>query len=188
MVKYAFCTDIELASFLREGDKAAFSEIYHRYWEGLHRSAFAVLKDSSACDDLLQEIFVWLWLNREKHHVSSFEPYLRAAVKYKVANIIRHGKIRATYYLHSLSSFEQSFVETENVETKELKEIITKFSNSLPEKARKIFRMSRFEYLSNKEIAEQLGISEKTVENQMNINLKKLRVSLRKMSFWSILL
>ncbi|MNY65695.1 RNA polymerase sigma factor [compost metagenome] len=58
----------------------------------------------------------------------------------------------------------------------------------LPERSRKIFEMSRNEYLSNKEIAARLNISEKTVENQMTIVLKKLRLGLGKMSFWSTLI
>jgi len=66
--------------------------------------------------------------------------------------------------------------------------VITQFIETLPPRAREIFHLSRNEYLTNKEIAERLDISEKTVENQMTISLKKLKVTLGKMSFWSVFL
>jgi len=183
------CSDIELADRLRSGDSAAFTAIYHRYWECLYRSAFQVLRDSDVCDDLIQEIFIWLWSNREKHTISAFEPYLRAAVKYKVANIIRHGKVKEAFFTYALQQeTQQELLESDDLEIRELKAIIRHFCENLPDRAQKIFYMSRYEYRTNKEIAEELGISEKTVENQMNINLKKLRISLGRMSFWSILL
>jgi RNA polymerase sigma-70 factor (family 1) len=188
MPGYNELSDKELAALLRAGDGVAFTEIYNRYWEFLYKSGYGILKDSDACDDIVQEIFVWVWLNKEKQFTDSFKPYLHAAVKYKVANTIRHGKVKEAFFARAVENYHEVAVDENSVELHELKGIIKSFSESLPERARMIFQLSRDEFLTNKEIADRLGISEKTVENQMNINLKKLKHSLGKMSFWSILL
>jgi RNA polymerase sigma-70 factor (family 1) len=181
-------SDQELSIQLRNGDNSAFTEIYNRYWECLYKVSYSVLKDSDACDDIVQEIFVWLWLNREKQYTDSFKSYLYAAVKYKVANVIRHAKIKEAFFTYALETYKEAVNDENCIEVQELKAIIINFTENLPERARIIFHLSRNEYLSNREIAESLGITEKTVENQMNISLKKLRISLGKMSFWSFLI
>jgi RNA polymerase sigma-70 factor (family 1) len=188
MSAYSTYTDQELMSLLKDGDEYAFTEIYTRYWDFLYQSCYAILKDSASCDDIVQEIFVWLWTNREKHLTDSFKPYLYSAVKYKVANLIRHGKVREAFFARAVANYRETAAEENGLELKELKEIIAQFTEGLPERAQMIFHLSRNEFLSNKEIAERLGISEKTVENQMNINLKKLKISLGKMSFWGVFL
>jgi len=187
MLTYANLSDLELISLLKKGDELAFTEIYKRYWEFLYQSCYSILKDGDTCDDIVQEIFVWLWANKEKHITDSFKPYLYAAAKYKIANLIRHGKVKDAFFERSVYLNKLSSDENE-MELKELKEIIAQFTSSLPDRAKMIFHLSRNELLSNKEIAEKLGISEKTVENQMNINLKKLKASLGRLSFWSVFL
>lgn len=184
MKVYAEFPDSQLIKRLKEGDNAAFTEIYERYWEFLYQASYKILKDSNVCDDLVQEVFVWLWLNRKKHLTDALKPYLYAAVKYKVLNVIRHGKVKEAFFARTVERYVEVATDENTLEVRELKEIIAKFTQSLPERAGQIFHLSRNEFLTNKEIAEKLGISEKTVENQMNINLKKLRVSLGRMSFW----
>lgn len=179
---------MELLHLLRRSDAAAFTEIYKRYWEFLYKSCFSILKDCDVSDDIVQDIFVWLWSNREKHITDSFKPYLYSAVKYKVANVIRHGKVKEAFFERAVQNYQEADTANNELEIKELKEIIAQFTSTLPERARMIFDLSRNKLLSNKEIAAQLGISEKTVENQMNINLKKLKNSLGRLSFWSVLI
>ncbi|ODS83303.1 MAG: hypothetical protein ABS46_06875 [Cytophagaceae bacterium SCN 52-12] len=181
-------TDIELLALLRTGDHDAFTRIYQRYWESLYRSGYAILQDADVCDDIVQDIFVWLWNNREKHITDHLAPYLHAAVRYKVANVIRHGKIRSEYVEQAKANYHKAMEGDHNTELLELQEIIAQFTDRLPTRARQIFRMSREEFLSNREIAKQLGISEKTVENQINLTLNKLRIILGGKYFWSVLL
>lgn len=188
MADYYSLSDIQLLHLLRRSDAAAFTEIYKRYWEFLYKSSFSILKDCDISDDIVQDIFVWLWSNREKHLTDSLKPYLYTAVKYKVANVIRHGKVKEIFFEKVVQNYQEAEVDPNNLEVKELKEVIAQFTSNLPERARMIFDLSRNKLLSNKEIAEQLGISEKTVENQMNISLKKLKISLGRMSFWSTLI
>ncbi|MDN5287869.1 MAG: polymerase sigma-70 factor [Mucilaginibacter sp.] len=188
MALYDTLTDVELTAFLRDGDHTAFNEIYERYWQTLYQTAYNLLKDNDGAHDVVQEIFVWLWTNRDRQLTDSLQPYLRAAVKYQIAKLVRHGKVKAAFYNRTVANYEPVASSDQNYEVRELQAIIAAFTQSLPDKAREIYRLSREELLTNKEIAIRLNISEKTVENQMTINLRKLRLALGKMSFWSILL
>ncbi|MBE9602222.1 RNA polymerase sigma-70 factor [Pedobacter sp. MC2016-24] len=183
---YSEYTDQELTALLKEGDREAFNQIYRRYVQYLYQYAFNILKDEDECTDAVQDIFVWLWENRIKINVNVLKGYLIAAVKYKLTRVIQGSKRR--YEILSAKPLqEESFVD-DSLEVKELKHAINEFVVALPERSRMIFEMSRNEYLSNKEIAARLNISEKTVENQMTIVLKKLKSGLGKMSFWSTLI
>lgn len=186
MDAYSEYTDQELTELLKQGDREAFNQIYHRYVQYLYQYAFNILKDEDECTDAVQDIFVWLWENRRKINVSILKGYLISAVKYKLTRVIQSSKRRSE--ILSLNPLkEESFIE-DSLEIKELKQAIHEFVLGLPERSRMIFEMSRNEYLSNKEIAARLNISEKTVENQMTIVLKKLKLGLGKMSFWSTLI
>lgn len=186
MINYEEHSDQELTSLLKEGDIAAFDEIYRRYAEPLYKFAWTILKDEAECTDVIQDIFVWLWENRSRAKISFIKSYLFAAVKLNLADHIRKSNRRAEIVAHAPKQ-DEIFEEYE-LELKELKFLIREFVAALPERAREIFELSRNQYLSNKQIAEKLGISEKTVENQMTIILKKLRVNLGKNAFWSVFL
>eukprot|EP01133_Synstelium_polycarpum_P009291 gene9291-10895_t len=188
MVVYTELSDNELTVLLRRGERLAFNEIYNRHSEYLYRFAFNILKEEEECTDAIQDIFVWLWENREKVQATSLKSYLCAAVKYKLARVIRGSKRRAEILSAHPDVKEEACYTEDALEVKELKSLISQFTGALPPRAKEIFEMSRNEYLSNKEIAVRLGISEKTVENQMTIVLKKLKSNLGKMSFWSVLM
>ena len=179
--------DEALSKLIASGDRKAFTMLFHRHWEDLYRSAFFVTHDREMCMDVMQEVFVWFWENREKWTISNTKSYLRAAVKYKVANEIRKGKLRSIAFegwkerKHDL----QITVDKE-LEITELRKVISDFSVRLPPRCQEIFRLSRFEHLSNREIADRLNISEKTVENQITIALGRLRRHLGHLAFWLI--
>ena len=174
---YKNYSESDLLLLIKEGNYAAFDEIYNRHWNGLFSSAYNILRDKPACMDLLQDIFVWFWENRLKWELTSCKGYLLTAVKFKTANYIRHGKIK-DLVIHQLTSFEISYNEDHELEVKQLQEFINTIAAQLPERCREIFQLSRYGYLSNKEIASKLNISEKTVENQITIALSRLRKQL----------
>jgi len=184
MSGYSSYTDQELVALLKQGDDAAFTEIYNRYWYAAYQSSFKIIDDDEACTDVVQDVFVWLWENRERSDIHSLKSYLLTAVKFKMLNLIRQGKMKAAYQEAVVDEADHS--QEQNAEVKELMRIIADFAKTLPGQARQIFYLSRFEHLSNKEIAQKMGISEKTVKNQINISLKKLRTTLGRMSFWSV--
>jgi len=181
MATYTQLTDDELIEAIKQNE-GAFDEIYERYWAILYRSAYNVLRDQESCNDIIQEVFIWFWDHREHLKVNSLKGYLISAVKYKVANYIRRGVVRDNYQAKVIKDqLDQTFPD-ELLELKQLKETIDKFVFELPERCQEIFNLSRNEHLSNKEISNKLGISEKTVENQINRALKPLRIKLGRFS------
>ncbi len=181
MTSYNLLSDDELAVLLGKDD-GAYNEIYERYWPVLYRAAFNVLKEEEGCLDVVQEVFIWFWEHRDELKVNSIKAYLLTAVKYKVANYIRNGKVRESFYDRIPKVEIETAFPDQLLEVKELKEMISRFIAELPERCQEVFNLSRNEYLSNKEIAERLGITEKTVENQINKAIKRLKLQVGKTS------
>lgn len=177
---YLSYTDADLLKLLSENDVAAFDLLYTRHWADMYKSAFTILREQEACKDIVQDVFVWLWTHRHTLMIQSPKSYFNAAVKFKVANYIRNRRARESLYveLAKYNPTGESGTIEEIAEIKELKVIIQQAILDLPEKCREIFRLKREEHLSNKEIADRLGISVKTVENQMTIALSKIRHTL----------
>jgi RNA polymerase sigma-70 factor (family 1) len=173
----AYSTDQELICSISLGNKDAFSMLYDRYWSDLYKYAFFILKDQEACKDIIQDVFVWLWEHKQDLQIQSPKSYLRTAVKYKIANYIRSGNIRESFFEEVAKfNYETSIPGVDEfAELKELNNIIQITVSTLPLKCQEIYRLSREENLSNREIAEQLGISIKTVENQITIALRRIR-------------
>lgn len=174
---YAALDDHDLLDLLRKGEAPAFDTIYQRYWALLYQHAYYILHDKEACGDIIQDVFVWLWQHRQEVKPISLKPYLKAAVRFKIANYIRAGKVRDSFF--DALQENEGYTIIDDLAVKELKTIIAQAVNTLPEKCREIYRLSRHEHLSNAAISRRLGISEKTVENQMNIALKRIRTHLK---------
>ncbi|WP_341225937.1 RNA polymerase sigma-70 factor [uncultured Arcticibacterium sp.] len=165
---------------IRKGNKSAFKRVFDTYYADLSRYAFSMLKRQEEAEDLVQQVFVNFWEKREQTIISgSLKSYLFRSVHNQSLNLIKHEKVKASYVQHS-QFFDikyQSDVE-ETLEGKELEIQIAAAIETLPKQCQKIFVMNRMESLKYKEIAEQLGISIKTVENQIGKALKILRSSL----------
>jgi RNA polymerase sigma-70 factor, Bacteroides expansion family 1 len=182
MQAYSLYTDSELLDLLKSGNAAAFDEIYQRHWNTLFKSAYYLLQDRAASMDVVQDVFVWLWENRDHVVLTTLKGYLVMAVRYKVANFIRHQKVRSAFITQNIVPEISQATEEWVLELKELKSVIASFTETLPSRCKEVFYLSRHEHLSNREIAYRLGISEKTVENQLTTALRKLRVRLGSMS------
>ncbi|HKG05008.1 MAG TPA: RNA polymerase sigma-70 factor [Pedobacter sp.] len=181
MSTYGSFTDQELIALLKGSDMRAFDEIYLRYADSLFKFAYSVLRAEDECRDVVQDIFVWFWQNRESLQVTSLKSYLFASVKFNLVKFVKTSKRRSE--ILEFVPKQQEIFEDHAMELKELTQLIREFVGELPVRAREIFELSRDQHLSNKEIALKLGISEKTVENQMTIVLKKLKVNLGRHSF-----
>lgn len=171
-------TDEELLLLLQTNDEQALTLLYKRHWQPLFLSAYQVLKDREACKDLVQELFTELW--QKSHRIQLNGPlkaYLSASIRYKVFRYIRQNPVREELFDHMLERMETTSPESE-LAVKELQGLLNTLIDTLPEKCRVIFRMSREQHLSYKEIATQLDVSVKTVENQIHIALRKLRAGL----------
>jgi len=184
---YESYEDKQLLELITRGNQSAFTVLYHRFWEDMYQSAFYVTRNEEISMDVVQEIFVWLWENRNLWNITHPKSYLRTAVKYKIANVIRNKKLRTAAFerWQEMNDKFQVSVSSE-MEVQELQRVIFDFTGQLPPRCQEIFRLSRYEHLTNREIAKKLDISEKTVENQITIALRRLRRHLGRLAFWLV--
>jgi RNA polymerase sigma-70 factor, ECF subfamily len=165
---------------LNEGDIGAFELIFKMHYANLCRYLLMLFKNQSVIDHIAQDVFVYIWENRETITIkTSIRSYLYSAGRYKainqIRNLKRHEQIEESF---AVKEFSENTTER-MVELKDLDRIVNDAIKSLPARCQQIFRLSRDQDLSYKEIAQMLDLSVNTVENQMSIALKKLRGILR---------
>ena len=160
----------ELIEMLQIGDERAFKELYHGYWDMLLDSAFKRLGSIEQAEEIVQDIFVSLYVRRDNLHINtSIEAYLKNALKFKVFDVFRRQITHEKYIDNTLKSLHNGTITPdEALQIKELKEKIDQVTQQIPEKCREVFLLSRVENLSNKKIAELLGISVSTVEKHIS--------------------
>ncbi|MGW8121770.1 RNA polymerase sigma-70 factor [Roseivirga echinicomitans] len=165
-----------LAAFAK-GDRRAFEYLFKEYYKGTCRYVFRVLRDEDTCEEIVQSTFVNLWEKREmiKEDIN-FKSYLFRAAYNTALNYIKHEKVVNKYVNNKQDNIEismQSYVSYQP--DFELQKRIEDALETLPPQCQKVFRMSREEGLKYHEIADELGISKKTVEVHMGKALKILR-------------
>jgi len=177
-------SDDELLEALGQDDVLVFEEIYNRYWQKLYVAAYNRLKDREAAQEIIQDFFTNFWINRARLNIhSSLQGYLFSAIKYSVLNYLRAENIRTAYNEILLLADNSPYNSTEEyLNCKELTKIIVSEVKQLPPKCRSVFELSRNQYKTNKEIANLLDISEKTVENHLTKALRYLRVNIDTLS------
>ena len=171
--------DRELLDLLKQGDQAAFTHIYDRYQGILYIYACKIVQDDDLAEDMIQELFISLWDKRATMQIKSLSNYLYSAVRYKFFDLIDKRKVREDYVQAFQVFLQEGHYSTDNyIAEKELARIVEKEIANLPPRMREIFLLSEKANLSNEEIAERLGITEKTVKNQVNLAMQTLRVKL----------
>ncbi|WP_460542571.1 RNA polymerase sigma factor [Echinicola sediminis] len=169
--------DVSLLEAMKSGSWEAFEMLYDKYWERLFQISVSVTGDDELSKDFVQEIFLDLWNRRESLTINNPFSYLYQATKYQFIEYIRKQELQKNY----LQQFNEVLNATNDVESKiYYDELRTKIDNSieeLPPKCKEIFRLSRFQHLTNQEIANRLGISKSTVENQIHKALNHLKKS-----------
>jgi RNA polymerase sigma-70 factor (ECF subfamily) len=169
----------QLIPQLLSGDEKTFESVYKYFLKPLHVYAITMLKDEDTAKGMVQNIFLKLWERRETLNFSgSLQAYLYGAVYHECLNYIRHEKVKGNHQDHIAYTMKNKTASDNGMELTDLKEKLQQALNDLPEKCRTIFQLSRFEELKYREIADQLGISVKTVETQMGKALKILRYKL----------
>jgi len=179
----------EIIRRLKKEDKAAVDELFNYYYPRLYHFSKSILKIEDEIDDILQEVFVKIWLNRYRiGNAETFNSWIFTITKNEILNLIRNNLRDQTFkdelYLRSVG---EEYQTSSPVEYEEIKAGIDKIVANLPEKRQQVFILSRTEGLSNKEIALQLNISEKTVEDHITHAIKQIRLSLKEMGILSIL-
>lgn len=173
--------DKKLIEKIRSGNEQAFEVLFKRYYKNLCVFALRYIPEEDIVEDLVQEMFFKLWEKRDNLFITtSLESYLFRSVHNQAINFLNHEKIKRGYkdkvvqgYKSKLYNDDIAFWEFG------LEDVVRKNIEELPEKRRRIFKMSRFDDLKNQEIAEKLNVSIKTVEAQMTQAIRFLRDKLK---------
>jgi RNA polymerase sigma-70 factor (ECF subfamily) len=163
---------------LKAGDEAALRRIFDRHYPALLGDIYRIVPDEDTCQDIAQEVFVELWRKRAELDIhTSLRAYLRRAAINRALNFLKTNK-RYVFDEPEPSADTSASDISRKLEQEALEDALHAAIKTLPEKCRLVFSLSRFENLSHREIAEQLGISVKTIENQITKAMKHLREAL----------
>ncbi|WP_394991503.1 RNA polymerase sigma-70 factor [Emticicia sp.] len=170
----------EIISAIRQGDERIFEATFRKYYQSLCNYANSILKEMDEAEEVVQNLFLSIWEKRTDLEISvSLKSYLYRAVHNHCLNRIKHLKIREEYQQYATNFYDSSYESvSQTVMKNELEQKIEEAIRKLPEQCRLIFRMSRFDELKYHEIAKQLELSPKTIENQIGKALKFLRIEL----------
>jgi RNA polymerase sigma-70 factor (family 1) len=174
-------SETDIVQQIKAGDIRSFEQLFHAYCEELVRYATTILKDADEAQDVVQHLFVTLWTKRDTLQVnSSLKSYLYRSVYNSSLNRIKQVTTQQKHedYLgcvaHSYGSAASAVLES-----KEVQSAIDTAIAALPDQCRLIFTMSRFEGKKYQQIADELQLSVKTIENQMGKALKHMREQLQ---------
>ena len=173
---------------LSEGGTRTYEALFKRYYPKLTFYANRFVNDINVAEEVTGEVFTVLWEKREQLNFSvSVNSYLYKMTQNRCLNYLKHQKIENLYlnYLQRNNLLDSCTEEAaHNFDDKELAIQIQTAIDSLPEKCRRVFMMSRFEDMKYKDIAIKLDISSKTVERHMGIALEKLRRTLKHVAYF----
>lgn len=170
-------SDVELLGMIQMDDQQAFSVIVYRYNVRLYRIIYSRIRSDDDAKDILQEIFISLWNNRHQiQSAISLYPYLSKSAFYAIIDWqIQHKKDLSRYHL-LLEKDEPAVFPVENqVIADELNQELLEEVERMPVTTRMVFRMSRIDHKSVKEIAAVMHLSEQTVRNNISLALQQLR-------------
>ena len=166
-----------------QDDGLAFKELYYQWSGKLYNFAMKISGgDSMLAEEIVQDVFATVWERRGAlDEGKSFGNYVCTIAKSQLLNTYKHRMVENIYKrLVRETTSEVAEVTTNEIDSDFLNEFLTTIIEELPEARRRIFKMSRFECLTNKEIAARLNLSENTVESQMGKALKFIRAKVDK--------
>lgn len=172
--------DAELVEMLRSGSDAAFMEIYERYQALLFAYGFRKLQDKQEAQDVVQDVFVKLWEKRGDFILKTcLSGFLYKSVLNRILDVWKHNKV-----VREHADLKQLHIDVDSVQTdylireKEIATMIAKEIAGMPPRMREVYEMKHVRFQGNKAIAEQLGISEHTVSNQLKSASARLKKNL----------
>lgn len=162
--------------------------LFRQYYDYVCRTVFRIVPNAQVTEDIAQEVFMEIWRRREAFLITtSLKAYLRRAAANRALNYLRDKRNQASDEV-SEGHFNLQADPNFSLEATELQSQIAGAIEQLPQRCREVFKLSRLEEMSYQEIADTMGISVKTVENQIVKALKMLRESLRPFMENSLLL
>ena len=179
MNDYHLYDDENLLSLLKQDDASAYTALYNRYWERMVTFAYIKLQSGADAKEVVQDVFLDMWNRRFNLQIpGNFQAYISGSVKYKIFTLLAKRKKELSNYQNIPTGLASRSTE-EWLSYDQLRADLEKAVLRLPEKCRLVFKLSREKGLSTPEIAHQLQISPKTVENHMTKALFRLRKALK---------
>ena len=181
MSKQKFKNDSEALLLMAEGDISAYRFLFDHHFSDLCNFILIYLHRKELAEEIALDIFTFIWEKRQSLQITAtFKSFLFASAKNRAISLYRKEHLKMfTTVENAESSMLNDSTSQFSLENSELREIINNAIQKLPEKSRQIYLMAWEEDLSYKEIANQLGLSPKTIENHVGIALHKLRKSLK---------
>jgi RNA polymerase sigma-70 factor (ECF subfamily) len=180
----AMCSlsDAELWSLIVKDDQHAFTAMFQRHWLTLYKTAHKYVKDEEAAEEIIHDLFLNIWNRRNHLTIHDFNRYFKAAARYQVyAYIKKHKTATLEYreYIRDENEVYALYSAHDKILYQELENQLIDHLKTLPERCREIFFLSRVRQLDNSEIAAQLGISKRSVENQITRALQCVRFNMK---------
>ena len=175
-------SDAELWSLILKDDHHAFTILFKRHWLKLYRTSLRYIKDTEACEEVIHDLFLNIWRRKNYLTIINFESYFKAAARYQVYNYLKKHKAVALEFRENISDEDAGYELNsgyEEISYDDLENQLNQHLRSLPERCQEIFQLSRKHQLNNSEIAERLGISKRTVENQITCALQSIRFNMK---------
>ena len=165
-------TDERLIEAIRRNDYVSYNKLFERYYGRLCQYVYSLLMDKSDTEDIVQELFLNIWKNRERIEIKeNVGGYL-----YKMAKHLALNHLRSKVYFNNLSETQdQLSYEDDRVESEEFRIALYSCNDHLPGRCKEVLLLHRIKGLKQKEISEKLDVSIKTIKNQIWISLQKLR-------------
>lgn len=172
-----------------DGDKTAINDLYAEYSPRLYRFAMAYLKSESEVLDIVQEVFVNVWINRNKlKKNSNFDAYLFTVAKNTIVSVFRKKLSEKDYFEYLKNKSITNSIDTESqFNYNQLSDKLNDLIEQLPPQRKKIYQLSKERGLANKTIATELGISVKTVEDHLSKASKFVKKNLTEYGFIALL-
>ena len=165
---------------MKAGDRESFNQVFRHYYSPMVRFCIRSVADSDIASEIVQDLFVKLWSNREKISFNtSFESYMLTSVRNSAITYINKERAHNEAHLRVFSEESDNTDPSETLQSNNLEESYRQILKDMPDKRREVFLASRYDGLKYAEIAEKLGISQKTVEAQMTAAIKQLKDGLK---------
>lgn len=172
------CSDRQLIRNIRNGDARSFEELFDRYYDRLYAFALALLHDCDVAEDVLQNVFMRLWIGRERlDETRSVSNYLLVSVRNEIYDYFSLKYTSAV--IRSAAPPENKEDESADMEKRimclDMSDTINRIIAHMPPQRQRVFIMSRYQGMSSLEISKELDISVRTVERHIHLALKELR-------------